>query len=49
MTPDAAITGFSAVGESRMDGVCSQYCKPDYTLCKWESESTVTCHITCPL
>jgi len=47
VTPDAAITGFSAVGEWRSDSVCANYCPSDFPVCQLASQTTVRCQKGC--
>jgi hypothetical protein len=47
VTPDAAVTGFTAVGEWRTDSVCATYCPTDFPVCQLGSQSTVRCQRAC--
>jgi hypothetical protein len=47
VTPDAAVTGFAAVGEWRTDAVCTQYCADDFTGCQLTTATTVKCQKIC--
>ena len=47
VTPDAAITGFSAVGEWRTDAVCQQYCTANFPVCQLASATSVRCQKGC--
>mgnify|MGYP003576357874 CR=1 FL=1 len=47
VTPDAAITGFAAVGEWRTDSVCTQYCSDDFPVCQLASDTSVRCQKSC--
>jgi hypothetical protein len=47
VTPDAGVTGFSAIGEWRGDAVCAQYCATDFPVCQLASATTVKCQKGC--
>jgi len=44
---DAGVDGFSAVGEWRIDAVCTQYCSADYPVCQLLSAASVKCQKGC--
>jgi hypothetical protein len=47
VSPDAAITGFSSVGEWRTDAVCTQYCTADFPVCQLATATSVKCQKGC--
>jgi hypothetical protein len=47
VVPDAAVTGFSAVGEWRSDAVCVQYCATDYPVCQLAAATSIKCQKGC--
>ena len=44
---DDGVSGFSSVGEWRIDAVCSQYCAADYPVCQLASPMSVKCQKGC--
>jgi hypothetical protein len=47
VVPDAGVSGFSSIGESKSGSVCAQYCRSGYFFCQLVSQTTVKCQPAC--
>ncbi len=47
VTPDGGASGFSSVGEWRIDAVCAQYCQSEYPVCQLATATSVKCQKGC--